>query len=200
MLQRVSYCSLPEDVSRDCARSEKALIHALTAPAPHGEAGPLRLWSYDGTRRETRPGALTVKTSHGTALVKLKPDYAAIQAHRGRVYGVVVEAACTSIDRALPRVLPRLLLYKAWLEACHGPHTVAIYAPLVPTEGPWAAAVTVTDPVKAASRIASMLSTLPGLLEQPKPPSPGRKGTPCSHCGYRGICPYARTQPPGEEG
>ena len=198
MLHRVSYGSLPDDVTADCARSEKALIRALGVPMARGEPGPSMLWSYDGTRREAKPGAVAVKTGHGTVVVKLKPDHAAIYAHQGRIYGVVVEAACTSIDKALQRLLPRLLLYKAWLEACHGPRTVAIYAPLVPTEGPWAAAVTVTDPLKASSRIASMLSTLPTLLEQPRPPSPGRKRTPCSHCGYRGICPYA-SQLLGEE-
>lgn len=191
MLNRVAYGSLPEDVSRDCARREAALAGALKAHSSLGEA--TTIWQMDGTQRETPPGSLAVRATGRTVVLRVKPDHAAIRAHGGHVYGVVVEAACTSIDNALPRLVPRLLAYKAWLEACHGPHTVAVYAPLTPPtseSAPWAAAVTVADPAKAADRLAALLEAAAGLLDQPSPPAPGRSRPPCSHCGYRNICPH----------
>jgi hypothetical protein len=191
MLQGVEYPSLPPDASRDCLAKERALtaaLHSLVeSTAYEGEAAILV-----SQRSCSRCPAASVAVRQGgrTIVLGLKPDYYAALYRQGTVLGLVVEAACTSPEDALPRIAPRLLLYKAWLDNCLGAPSAAVYAPLVPGENP--VLITVEDPLAAWRCIEKRLQEAVALTDLDEPPAPGTPRPPCGHCGYRTQCPYSR--------
>ena len=192
MLRMVESFDLPPDASVDCPERERMLAVMLRSELEDLEyhGGLVGLYSFDGTGDAGAAAKVSVEAGGASWVIGLKPDYALVAAVGGAVASMVVEAACTRPEAALPRVAPRLLLYKAWLDSCIGGNAAAIYAPLVPGEDP--VALRVEDPVAAWRCVAERLREAARVAEAGEPPPPGVEHPPCMHCGYRGICPYAR--------
>lgn len=190
ILQRVRQGELPPDAALDCPRQERNLAKQLERRLE--ETGVI-LYSYNGTEKNTGVHRASLQAAGATWLIGLRPDYAAAVASEGRAAALVVEAACTSPEEALPRITPRLLLYKAWMDNCIGGNALAIYAPLVPGETP--VLLSVTNPLRAWRCVEERLRQLHGIASAPEPPRPAsNQNPPCSHCGYRSICPYTRAR------
>lgn len=193
MAEKTRYHNLPPDSSIDCPRQEKALtttLHRLINRLSSSNAA--LLYEYISARRPGRAGSLLLRVGHRLLSLGLRPDYAAVLAANTKVIGIIVEAACTSPDHILKRAVPRILLYKTWLDSCVGGFTLPLYAPLVPGEPP--VLLRIDDPIDAWSCVARRAAKVVEVVGAEAPPPPGTRSPPCSHCGYRTICPYSRLE------
>jgi len=190
ILRRARPGELPPDAARDCPGRERSLAQKLRKELE--EVGVI-LYSYNGAEKTAGAHRVSLQAAGAAWMIGLRPDYAAAVASEGRAATLVVEAACTNPEEALPRIAPRLLLYKAWMDSCIGGNALAVYAPLVPGQSPVLLAV--ENPMQAWRCVEERLRRLHGIAEAAEPPQPASsQSPPCSHCGYRSLCPYARSR------